>query len=716
MSESGRLRYVPGLDGLRAVAVVAVFLYHAGASWLPGGFLGVEVFFVLSGYLITSLLIGEWDRDGRIDLRAFWTRRALRLLPAVALLLAVLLAFVSLHSQTDLAATREGAAAAAGYATNWYLIFHHQSYFESLGRPPLLQHLWSLAIEEQFYVAWPLAFGLLWRFLGRRGSLAAILVGGGASAALMAYLAHPGSDPSRVYYGTDTRAAGLLAGAALACLVQGRSAFSSRGWRRWMPDVMFIAGAAGLAVGFAAMSETNSHLYRGGFLAVDLATVLVIAGVVLAGARGGPLLLGNAVLGWLGKRSYGIYLWHWPIVVLTGRGTDVPIDGFALFVVRVAATVGIAALSYRFVEWPVRHGAIERAWRRARAGPRPRRRWLGFGWAATAAGALGLALSVAGAEAPPPPDYLPSGSVHLHFEAPPPAPTGFPSVLTTPAETTGLGWPPETVSVPETTVEAPTESPATALPTAAPEAPAPTPRPRVAPRPHGAVLAVGESVMLGAANELGRTLGSVDIDASTGRQVRQTIDLLEEYAAAGALPDTVVVQAGDNGRFSAGDFDRMMEVLAGVQRVVFVNLHADRDWIAGNNAVIAAGVGRYPNAVLVDWAGATAETPDLFWDGMHVRPAGAELYADLILEAVAPPAKAAPPSPTPTPSPSPKAEATSTVAPSPTPTGSTTATGTTTPTASPTTTVTPTASPATTGTATITPTGTPVTATPSPTP
>ncbi len=212
-----RLSYLPGLDGLRALAVGAVLLYHAGMPWMPGGFLGVELFFVLSGYLITSLLLGEWVAEGRIDLGAFWLRRARRLLPALFLLLAVTLVFAIFFMPDEVAGLRGDTLAASTYVTNWYLAFNQQSYFELVGRPSLLQHLWSLAVEEQFYLLWPLLFIGGMRLLRTRQSMRiATLAGAVASTLLMLALYNPDADPSRIYYGTDTRAAGLLIGCTLA--------------------------------------------------------------------------------------------------------------------------------------------------------------------------------------------------------------------------------------------------------------------------------------------------------------------------------------------------------------------------------------------------------------------------------------------------------------------------------------------------------------------
>src|SRR5215212_7430151 len=246
-----RLSYLPGLDGLRAFAVIAVLLYHAELSWIRGGFLGVEVFFVISGYLITTLLLTEWHRQGRINVVGFWMRRARRLLPALYLLLVVTLTFAVVFLPGEVARLRDDALAALGYVTNWYLILGEQSYFETVGRPSLLQHLWSLAVEEQFYVLWPLLLSVaLWgvaprrRWQRRRLALRIALAGAAGSALLMATLYQPGVDPSRVYYGTDTRAAGLLFGAALAFVwVPGHL---PRWAERFSPLLLDVAGLAAL--------------------------------------------------------------------------------------------------------------------------------------------------------------------------------------------------------------------------------------------------------------------------------------------------------------------------------------------------------------------------------------------------------------------------------------------------------------------------------------
>lgn len=368
-----RLPYLPGLDGLRAIAVSVVLLYHAGAGFY-GGFLGVETFFVISGFLITALLLADWRTNGRVGLAAFWARRARRLLPALFALLGGTLLFAALALPAEFAAMLDDTLAAIAYVMNWQLIWSGQSYFDPLARPPLLQHLWSLAVEEQFYLLWPLLFAAGMRWLRPRGLLIATLAVAAASAVWMALLYQPDSDPSRVYYGTDTRATGLLLGAALA-MVWAPGHVPAAG-RRSVGLVLDGAGLLALGALFASfiwLDEYQPLLYQGGFAAIALATAVTIMAVTHPQARLGRLL-GLAPLRWLGLRSYGIYLWHWPVFMVTRPYLDVPLEGWTLFWLRLVIVLGLAELSYRLVELPVRRHALDRLLRTiwaARLAPQP---------------------------------------------------------------------------------------------------------------------------------------------------------------------------------------------------------------------------------------------------------------------------------------------------------------------------------------------------------
>lgn len=358
-----RLPYLPGLDGLRAVSVIAVLLYHAGLPvW--GGYLGVEAFFVLSGFLITALLLVEWRTNNRISLRAFWGRRFRRLLPAVMLLIAGTgaIAWFWLPPGETPGQSRD-MLAAFGYVMNWNLILGEQSYFDPTLRPPLLQHLWSLAIEEQFYLIWPLLVIAWIRLMGLRGLLLFSILGAVGSSLLMALMYTPGTDPSRVYFGTDTRASGLLLGAALAIVWTPGSVPAAQSRRvGGLLDVLGLGALLGLGYAFVNLFAQDPRLYQGGFALVALATAIVIAAVAHPQARLLPAMLGFAPLRWIGTRSYSLYLWHWPIFQITRPGMDVSLGGWQLFALRIGVTLLLAELSYRFVEQPVRQGALNRLW------------------------------------------------------------------------------------------------------------------------------------------------------------------------------------------------------------------------------------------------------------------------------------------------------------------------------------------------------------------
>jgi peptidoglycan/LPS O-acetylase OafA/YrhL len=358
-----RLPHQPALDGIRALAVGAVLAYHAGQPWARGGFLGVDAFFVLSGYLISSLLLLEWRARGTIALSAFWARRARRLLPALFLMLIGVGGYALVFATPEeIGKIRGDALATIGYVANWRPLFSGQSYFDQFSIPSPLRHTWSLAIEEQWYAVWPLLLLVLLRL--RRGSLGSLLAVSllmiAGSAFLMGWLYDPGTDPSRVYYGTDTRGQSLLMGAALAMFLLQRGPVRSLPARH-MLQIAALVCAVGLGWVWATVSGDSVFLYRGGFLLLAAAVAVVIAASVQPTA--GPLgrLLSLPPLRGLGLISYGVYLWHWPVyLVLTPDRTGW--DGYGLFATRVLVTLAIAVVSYRFIEMPIRRGAL-RQWR-----------------------------------------------------------------------------------------------------------------------------------------------------------------------------------------------------------------------------------------------------------------------------------------------------------------------------------------------------------------
>jgi peptidoglycan/LPS O-acetylase OafA/YrhL len=667
--------YLPGLDGLRALAVLAVLLYHARPEWLPGGFLGVEVFFVISGFIITRALLQEWQETGRIELGAFWLRRARRLLPALFLLLAGVMAYASLFETDVVASLRADVLAALAYVTNWHLILGDQSYFASFEKPPMLLHLWSLAIEEQFYLVWPLLLWALLPLLRKKGTFVLVVAGIAASAGAMAAMYEPGADASRLYYGADTRAAGLLCGAALAFLLSG-SQLGATVRSPWLLTLVGAGAMGGLAYATYALTESASLLYQGGFLAVSLATAALILGTTRRNLL--SRALGIAPLRWIGVRSYGIYLWHWPIFLLTWP--DQP--SLEVLGAQFAATVLIAALSYWLIETPIRQGALGRVWADLRAWGSLRPAYqtgLILAGNAVAAGVATLLIASALARPPEQPGYFALDGIRLQ---------NGPDVAAVDTESTA--WPvsnlvdsfdsqssrpnplalsficpasirpglplaaacgdPSIVSVAISDAEdvpgaltatsnsnnlALVELPFTLTPPPPDRPPLQMPERRYVPADSPLVTAIGDSVMLGAAAWLAGSIPNIDVDSQVGRQASSAIAILQDRLAKGELGQIVLVHIGNNGSLTEGQLEQIMLIIGADRQVIFLNTQVPRSWQDSNNAVLSSGAGRYANMTLIDWHGVTEDHPELFAkDRIHLNGAGAELYTRLVIEAV----------------------------------------------------------------------------------
>ena len=606
MVPPARLPYMPGLDGLRAIAVMAVLFYHADFIWARGGFLGVEVFFVISGYLITSLLLLEWLRTGAIDLKTFWLRRARRLLPAVFVLLAGV-SLASLLVYRDAADRMLGdVVSAMGYVTNWFLIVRDVSYFESFGRPPLLQHLWSLSVEEQFYVLWPLIFTFGFAIFRHRDAkrtlrsfLALTVVGIIASTVLMGLLYTPFEDPSRVYYGTDTRVSGILVGVALSLFwIPWRLSPTLPKRQAMSLNVIGITSLVVLLVILARMDEFSTFLYQGGFLVTALVTAAVIAATVHpAGVLG--TWLENPVMKWIGTRSYGIYLWHWPIFMVTRPGFDVADRPLIVFAVRIALTFGIAEVSYRYVESPIRRNGFRQ-------------------WVVGLRRAAGISTirggSVVAASAMTAIFLLFSGLVWASV-------SGSPNAITVASEATedddlsSVGFGAEQFSLSSTVTSTTAVIRVGELAT---------------------VTLIGDSVLAGAQAVVEDTLpNDVLIDATVNRQFKHADDVVADLEAAGTLGDVVILHLGTNGAFSSDTFDEVMESLTGVDRVIVLTAKVPRRWEATVNRTITDGGSRWPDVEIVDWHTIGGQHPEWFFeDQVHLNSAGMRAYAELLSETV----------------------------------------------------------------------------------
>ena len=589
------LPHLVGLDGLRAVAVIAVVLYHADVVWLPGGFLGVDVFFVLSGFLITSLLLVELDRTGGIDFKNFYVRRARRLLPALFAVLAVTAVLVATIAYDGAAGFRRDLPGALFYFSNWLNIFTDTSYFEFIGRPPMLKHLWSLAVEEQFYIFWPAIALVAYRARGARAVGWVALAGAVLSTLAMTVGSivgdMPGSaDPSRLYFGTDTHLMGVSVGAALAVLW--RPGRTSPVLARQARVVISAAGVAALLVlvlMFMNIGEFSTFLYRGGFLVVALVSAVVVAA---ASHRGVPFgrWLGMRPMRWIGERSYGIYLWHWPLFLVTRPGVDIPVDGALALALRVALLLGVAELSYRYLEMPIRRGVLKRTWQRFQEGslPQPSRE--------VVAGVIAVA-------------------VLLMF-------SGF-RVATAPAQAVGGG----AVSSQQLAALAPARAPLERDLIRMAAAEDLDPRTKV--------TAFGDSVMLGASGALEGQDFNLDLHAKVATQASTLQESIARQVASGGIRDTVLLQVGNNGIVTEDQLRGMLDELSVVPRVVLVNVRVPRPWMDPNNAVIGSVAPDYPNVVLVDWAEASADHRDyMVKDGVHLTSKGAQVYTRLIARAV----------------------------------------------------------------------------------
>ncbi|MBC1374335.1 acyltransferase family protein [Listeria farberi] len=614
-------KYVPSIDGLRALAVIAVIAYHLNFSWAKGGFIGVDIFFVLSGYLITNILLTQWEKNQSLQLKQFWLRRFRRLIPAVYVMIVVVVIYSVFFHPEILKNLRGDAIASFFYVSNWWFIFHNISYFDSFGLPSPLKNLWSLAIEEQFYMVWPLFLLVFLKWVKNPKLLLKIVIGLGLlSAILMTVLYVPGTDPSRVYYGTDTRAFDLLAGCALAFVWP---------FNRLSPVVpkkskaaLNIAGTISILffVLFTAfVSEYQPFLYRGGLLFVAILGVIMIA-TISHPASYLSKIFSFKPLRWIGTRSYGIYLWHYPIITLTTPVLEITQPNIWRAILQVAATVIIAELSFRFIETPIRkNGFINYfkgfkdknyfVWKN-----KPIGKWLSLAGVVAVLAVFSLGMT----------NVL---SVNTSAE------NQQTSVKTTSSNK-------DTKKENKKNTEAKEKSPTDTKKkketetkkATTPSNPAQSDKENKAATPPPTItqtVAIGDSVMLDIEPYLKEAVPNVTIDGLVGRQLRDAINTATGYKEFNSKNSAVILELGTNGPFTEEQLNTLLDQFDKAT-IYLVNTRVPRGWQNEVNKSIANADSR-PNVTVVDWYSRSSGQSQYFApDGVHLTKTGAQAYVAML--------------------------------------------------------------------------------------
>jgi peptidoglycan/LPS O-acetylase OafA/YrhL len=569
------IRYIPAIDGLRAIAVIAVMLYHLGFAWIPGGFLGVDLFFVISGYVITRLLLDSIQRSGGLDLRAFYAGRIRRLLPPLLFMLVITAIFIGVWAPDSMKRFVTDAPFAITGLMNWWLVFKEQDYFESFGRPPLLQHTWSLGVEAQYYLFWPLILLFVLKVFGKKvipTAALAIATFSGIALFLASIRADLSSHQniSHVYFGTDTHSIGLFLGSALAV--------------SWIPqnlrlniekraqdfiDFIGVFGLLGLLAAFLFIQEADPTSYRIAFPLVGIFGSAIIMSVVHPASRFAPLLQ-HPFMVWIGERSYAIYLWHWIVFQVTRPAQDLAGSTWALYSFRILVVFALADISQRWIEIPVRNGVISN-WVR---GMKYRTKEVQRRQKATA-GLVALALLATIA-------MVSSNAIEIANKNQEVVKEMFKeNQVSTISQVSGL-W------------------------------------------------VVGDSVILGIKNELESKEHIGLINARVGRQAPELLKVIK-HDKARMVGSKTIINLGNNNRLTNTEVAAIFEELKDQPLVIVVNSAVPRSWREANNQLIAQEATKYPNFRVVDWFQKSENHPEFFApDGVHLIPTGIAAYVTAI--------------------------------------------------------------------------------------
>ncbi|MGH0945067.1 acyltransferase family protein [Bacillus mycoides] len=593
-------RYMVGLDSLRGLAILGVILYHINFNWMPGGFLGVTVFFVLSGYLITDILAIEWKNNKRIDLKKFWLSRARRLLPGMLIMLIVTLVWITIFHSSLLVKMRGDSLAALLYFSNWWYIYHKLSYFDSFSQLSPLNHFWSLAVEEQFYVVWPFVISLGFYYIKKQSRMILfICLGAIASALAMAILYEPGTDPSRIYYGTDTRAFSLLIGAALALIWP-----SSRLASKIIPQarlILDIIGGVALIIILTMFWKTNQYepfLYRGGMVLLSIATALLVANLAHPASRIAQFLRFRP-LRWMGVRSYGIYLWHYPIITLTTPKVNTGEFSFTRAILQFLLIIIVAQISWKFIENPIRKGALKNI---RIKNLKIRNLTLSCKLVLICAVFISSIATFGLTTASKEKENTQKDKVEAVQEEQAKHPVAV--------------WEKPADEPPQNKEEQKEENPAQ-------------------PKDPLTVTAVGDSIMIDITPYFKNAFPNIRIDAKIGRQMSQAIPAVEQLKNEGNLGSNVIIGLGTNGAFTKEQLASLIEVIGNERKIILINTRVPRPWESLVNEKLKEAASSYKNVVLVDWYSASAGNKAYFEpDGVHLTKIGAEAYAALVAKEV----------------------------------------------------------------------------------
>lgn len=624
-------RYIPGLDGLRAFAVLSVIAYHLNFNWANGGFIGVDIFFVLSGYLITSILLPAYGNDINLDFRDFWVRRIRRLLPAAYLMIFSTVVWVVLFDRELLHTVRGDAISSLFYMSNWWFIFHKLSYFDSFGSPSPLKNLWSLAIEEQFYIIWPMFLVVGMYIMKSRARLAAVIsLLALCSAVMMSVLYEPGGDPSRVYYGTDTRSFELLIGCALALVWPMKRLSSNRlpsKLKHTLHATEFLAFCI-LVLCVYFTDEYEPFLYRGGMLFISVTAAILIACVCHPSSFLGNLLSWRP-LRWLGTRSYGIYLWHYPVIVLSTPVQEIGNPVLWHIVLKVIVTCILAELSYHFIEKPIRTQGFRSFFRRVFI--HRIKEWkttsviskLSIGFVIFAILIFAGGLSGLAGEQKHPTKWT-YGSQETNADTSQASgdkknaaadKKHYPEQKTTESDQRQKE---NKDSGQETHKKKDTQSQQQ-------KKPADTAK---------EVLAIGDSVMLDISSHLRQSFSNVTIDGKVGRQMSQALELAREYKSFNQPNKAVIIELGTNGYFTNSQIEQLLQSFSKAH-IYLVNTRVPRQWESKVNESLQHQASAHQNVTLVDWHTEALQHPEYFTpDGVHLVPKGAKALTALIVQAM----------------------------------------------------------------------------------